>query len=90
LTCPPSGGVEEVAYIRRVLGTICSLCCWRSVQLVEIFALYVLLFNAIVEIQVEVEVSQSAVVVSGTHLGPATNFSISLKFTLDSCGFVIL
>jgi hypothetical protein len=24
------------------------------------------------------------------HLGPATNFSFSLKFYLDSCGFVIL
>jgi hypothetical protein len=30
------------------------------------------------------------VLVSGTHLGPATNFSFSLKFLLDSCGFVIL
>jgi hydrogenase maturation factor len=30
------------------------------------------------------------VLVSGTHLGPATNFYFSLKFSLDSCGFVIL
>jgi hypothetical protein len=30
-----------------------------------------------------------SVLVSGTHLGPATNFSFSLKFSLDSCGFVI-
>jgi hypothetical protein len=29
-----------------------------------------------------------SVLVSGTHLGPATNFSFSLKFSLDSCGFV--
>jgi hypothetical protein len=28
--------------------------------------------------------------VSGTHLGPATNFSLTLKFSWDSCGFVIL
>jgi hypothetical protein len=28
--------------------------------------------------------------VSGTHLGPATNFYFSLKFPLDSCGFIIL
>jgi hypothetical protein len=34
-------------------------------------------------------VGQSALV-SGTHLGPVTNFSFSLKFSLDSCGFVIL
>jgi hypothetical protein len=34
-------------------------------------------------------VGQSALV-SGTHLGPATNFSFSLKFSLDSCGFAIL
>jgi hypothetical protein len=34
-------------------------------------------------------VSQS-VLVSGTHLGPATNFSFSLKFPLDSSGFDIL
>jgi hypothetical protein len=27
-----------------------------------------------------------SVLVSGTHLGPATNFSFSLKFSLDSCG----
>jgi hypothetical protein len=31
-----------------------------------------------------------SVLVSGAHLGPATNFSFSLKFLLDSCGFVIL
>jgi hypothetical protein len=31
-----------------------------------------------------------SVLVSGTHLGPATNFSFSLKSSLDSCGFVIL
>jgi hypothetical protein len=31
-----------------------------------------------------------SVLVSGTHLGPVTNFSLSLKFSLDSCGFVIL
>jgi hypothetical protein len=41
-------------------------------------------------------VSQSvalSVLVSGTHLthlGPMTSFSSSLKFPLDSCGFVIL
>jgi hypothetical protein len=34
-------------------------------------------------------VGQSALV-SGTHQGPVTNFSFSLKFPLDSCGFVIL
>jgi hypothetical protein len=28
--------------------------------------------------------------VSGAHLGPATNFSFFLKFPLDSSGFVIL
>jgi hypothetical protein len=31
-----------------------------------------------------------SVLVSGTHLGPVTNFSFSLKFSLGSCGFVIL
>jgi hypothetical protein len=31
-----------------------------------------------------------SVLVSGTHLGPATNFSFSLKFSLDSRWFVIL
>jgi hypothetical protein len=30
-----------------------------------------------------------SVLVSGTHLGPTTNFSFSLKFSLDSCGFVV-
>jgi hypothetical protein len=29
-----------------------------------------------------------SVLVSGAHLGPATNFSSSLKFSLDGCGFV--
>jgi hypothetical protein len=28
-----------------------------------------------------------SVLVSGTHLGPATNFSFSLKFSSHSCGF---
>jgi hypothetical protein len=31
-----------------------------------------------------------SVLVSCTHLGPATNFSFSLKFPLDSWGFVSL
>jgi hypothetical protein len=31
-----------------------------------------------------------SVLVSGAHLGLATNFSFSLKFILDSCVFVIL
>jgi hypothetical protein len=31
-----------------------------------------------------------SVLVSGTHLGPTTNFYFSLKLSLDSCGFVIL
>jgi hypothetical protein len=30
------------------------------------------------------------VLVSGARLEPVTNFSFSLKFPLDSCGFVIL
>jgi hypothetical protein len=30
-----------------------------------------------------------SVLVSGAHLGPATNFSFSLKFSLDICEFVI-
>jgi hypothetical protein len=30
-----------------------------------------------------------SVLVSGAHLGPATNFSFSLKFPSDSCGFVV-
>jgi hypothetical protein len=39
-------------------------------------------------IYVRQSVGQS-VLVSGAHLGPVTNFSFSLKFLLDSCGFVI-
>jgi hypothetical protein len=34
--------------------------------------------------------SVSHVLVSGTHLGPVINFSFTLKFSLDSCGFVNL
>jgi hypothetical protein len=30
-----------------------------------------------------------SVLVSGAHLGPATNFSLSVKFPSDSCRFVI-
>jgi hypothetical protein len=33
-------------------------------------------------------VGQSALV-SGAHLGPVTNFSFSLKFPVDSCGFIL-
>jgi hypothetical protein len=31
-----------------------------------------------------------SVLESGAHLGPTTNFSFSLKFPSDSCGFIIL
>jgi hypothetical protein len=31
-----------------------------------------------------------SVLVSGAHLGPATNFPFSLKFPSDICGFIIL
>jgi hypothetical protein len=46
-----------------------------------------------VEVEVEVEVNLRptvSVLVSGTHLGPATNFSFSLRFPSESCVFVIL
>jgi hypothetical protein len=33
---------------------------------------------------------RQSVLVSGAHLGPVTNFSFSLRFSLHSCGFVIL
>jgi hypothetical protein len=42
-----------------------------------------------VEVNLRLTVSQS-VLMPGLHLGPATNFSFSLKFPSDSCGFVIL
>jgi hypothetical protein len=44
--------------------------------------------NFKVEVTLRPTVSRS-VLVSGTHLGPATNFSFSLKFSLDRYGFVI-
>jgi hypothetical protein len=31
-----------------------------------------------------------SVLVSGAHLGPLTNFSFAIKFSVDSCGFVVL
>jgi hypothetical protein len=31
-----------------------------------------------------------SVLVSGAHLGPLTNFSFAMKFSVDSCGFVVL
>jgi hypothetical protein len=37
-----------------------------------------------------ISTDSQSVLVSGTHLVPATNFSFSLKFSLNSCGFVIL
>jgi hypothetical protein len=45
------------------------------------------------EVEAEVNLRQSigqSVLVSGTHLGSVTNFSFSLKLSLDSCGFLIL
>jgi hypothetical protein len=43
-----------------------------------------------VEVNLRPTVSRPSVLVSGTHLGPVTNLSFSLKFPLNSCGFVIL
>jgi hypothetical protein len=43
-----------------------------------------------VEVKLRPTVSRQSVLVSGTHLGPATNSSFSLKLSLDSRGFVIL
>jgi hypothetical protein len=48
-----------------------------------------------VEVEFEVEVNLRPIVSRpvcqwGTHLGPAISFPFSLKFPLDSCGFVIL
>jgi hypothetical protein len=51
--------------------------------------LLILLVVLEVEVKLRPTVGQS-VLVSGAHLGPVTNFSFSLKFYLDSCGFVIL
>jgi hypothetical protein len=30
-----------------------------------------------------------SVMVSGAHLGPLTNFSFAMRFSVDSCGFVV-
>jgi hypothetical protein len=46
--------------------------------------------HGIHERQAKVKSVGQALLVSGAHLGPATNFSFSLRFSLDSCGFVIL
>jgi hypothetical protein len=65
---------------------------WRLIALLvtisvwQIYTLYRLKLKLIYDRQ---SVGQS-VLVSGTHLGPTTNFSFSLKFPLYSCGFVIL
>jgi hypothetical protein len=40
--------------------------------------------------QSHVTTDSQSVLVSDAHVGPATNFSFSLRFYLDSCGFVIL
>jgi hypothetical protein len=44
------------------------------------------------KVEVEVKLRQSvgqSVLVSGAHLGRATNFTFSLTFSLDRCGFII-
>jgi hypothetical protein len=41
------------------------------------------------DVNLQLTVWQS-VLVSGTHLEPSTNFSFSLKFPSDSCGFIIV
>jgi hypothetical protein len=43
-----------------------------------------------VEVNLQRQSVGQSVLVSDTHLGHVTNFSFSLKFPLDSCGFVIL
>jgi hypothetical protein len=60
-----------------------------GLQLFEFYASRIYVDLNITVIKVKVILRQS-VLVSGTHLGPATNFFLSLKFSLDSCGFVIL
>jgi hypothetical protein len=45
--------------------------------------------NSVVQYSAPTAVDQS-VLVSGTHLGPATNFFFSFRFSSDSCEFVIL
>jgi hypothetical protein len=51
--------------------------------------------NCVMNVKVTIKVNDrqsfgQSVLVLGTHLGPATHFSLSLKFPLDSCGFIIL
>jgi hypothetical protein len=51
------------------------------------------IYHSITKVKVKVIYRQSvgkSVLVSGAHLGPAINFSFSLRFSLGSCGFVIL
>jgi hypothetical protein len=63
---------------------------WRILQ-IYYFGLHSSQSCFYVEVNLRPTVSRPALaLVSGTHLGPATNFSFSLKFPLDSCGFVIL
>jgi hypothetical protein len=44
----------------------------------------------LVEVKLRRQSVGQSVLVSGAHLGLATNFSFSLKFSFDSCEFVIL
>jgi hypothetical protein len=49
------------------------------------------MYLPIVEVEVTLQLTASqSVLVSGPHPGPVTNFSFSLTFSLDICGFVIL
>jgi hypothetical protein len=63
----------------------------KSEDIISLLYYTLLLHNYIIiyfiYIEVEVKLDRESV---GYHLGPATNISFSLKFSLDICGFVIL
>jgi hypothetical protein len=48
------------------------------------------MLKLILKLNYDQQLVGESVLVSGTHQGPTTNFSFSLKFSLDSWGFVIL
>jgi hypothetical protein len=54
------------------------------------FSLSISYYYVEVEVEVKLRPTVQFVLVLGTRMGLATNFSFSLKFSLDSCGFVIL
>jgi hypothetical protein len=96
--CPgvrrPSGTCDQFYFLLEIFFRQLRFCTFVAPSLTRGGVCNLLVQLLQLQLQLQLNYDQQSVgqsvLVSGAHLEPVTNYSFSLKFPLDICGFVIL